>query len=107
MYSVTVAQYPHWVELDAGAERLIKGFIYTQRQDGSSNGMVKKYSLQLSSDGVHWSDPVVEGELTPTKAAQKVMLPKPTQARYIRFNALSSHNKLDFASGAELGIIAE
>jgi beta-galactosidase len=35
------------------------------------------------------------------------MLDKPVKARYIRFTALSSQAGNDFASGAELGILAE
>lgn len=34
MYSVTVAKYPHWVDLDAGEVKEIKGFTYLPRQNG-------------------------------------------------------------------------
>ena len=32
MYSVTIAKYPHWVDLDAGEVKEIKGFTYLPRQ---------------------------------------------------------------------------
>ena len=43
MFSVTVAKHPHWVDLDAGEVKTIKGFTYLPRQD-SSNGNVKDYT---------------------------------------------------------------
>ena len=57
MYSVTVAKYPHWVDLDAGEVKEIKGFTYLPRQNGN-NGNIKDYSIQVSMDGKEWGDPV-------------------------------------------------
>jgi beta-galactosidase len=106
MYSVTVAKYPHWVDLDAGEVKTITGFTYLPRQDGT-NGNIKDYRLQVSNDGKNWSDPVAEGAFANDSKLKRVMLDKPVKARYIRFTALSSQAGNDFASGAELGILAE
>ena len=106
MYSVTVAQYPHWVDLDCGEVKSIKGFTYLPRQD-SPNGHIKAYQYQVSNDGKNWSEPVASGEFENNKKEQRVMLDKPVKARYVRFTALSSQNGQDFASGAELGVLAE
>ena len=106
MYSVTVAKYPHWVDLDAGEVKTITGFTYLPRQDGP-NGNIKDYRLQVSNDGKNWSDPVAEGAFANDSKLKRVMLDKPVKARYIRFTALSSQAGNDFASGAELGILAE
>ena len=38
---------------------------------------------------------------------KKVMFDKPVKARYIRFTALSEQRGQDYASGAELTILAE
>ena len=43
MYSITLAKYPHWVDFDAGKQKVIKGFTYLARQDGSLNGCIKDY----------------------------------------------------------------
>lgn len=107
MYSVTVAKYPHWVDFDAGEMRTIKGFIYLPRQDGSMNGFVKEYSLEVSTDGKTWSDAVATGTFDSNKKAKRVELKIPVQARYIRFTCLSSQNGADFAGGAEFSIIAD
>jgi len=107
MYSITVPKYPHWVDFDCGEEKLIKGFSYLPRQDGSPNGNIKGYKVQLSSDGKTWTEPVVEGEFENSSKEKKVMLPTPQKARYLRFTALSSQNGADFASGAEFNVLAE
>ena len=106
MYSVTVAKYPHWVDFDAGDTKNIKGFVYLPRQDGP-NGNIKDYRLQVSDDAQNWSEPVAEGAFANDNKLKRVMLDKPVKARYIRFTALSSQAGNDFASGAELGILAE
>ncbi|MBO4549758.1 MAG: discoidin domain-containing protein, partial [Bacteroidaceae bacterium] len=107
MYSITVPKYPHWVDFDCGEEKLIKGFSYLPRQDGSPNGNIKSYKVQLSADGKTWTEPVAEGDFDNSSKEKKVMLPEPQKARYLRFTALSSQNGADFASGAEFNILAE
>lgn len=107
MYSVTVAQYPHWVDFDAGEEKLIKGFTYLPRQDGGTNGNIKDYTLHLSIDGKDWGEPVAKGHFERGNNIQKVILDTPVKARYIRFTGLNSQNGADFAGGAEFTVIAE
>ena len=107
MYSITVPKYPHWVDFDCGEVKLIKGFSYLPRQDGSPNGNIKGYKVQLSMDGKTWTEPVAEGEFENTTKEKKVMLAQPQRARYLRFTALSSQNGADFASGAEFNVLAE
>ena len=107
MYSITVPKYPHWVDFDCGEEKVVKGFTYLPRQDGSPNGNIKQYRLQLSADGKNWSEAVAEGSFDASAKEKKVMLSKPQRARYLRFTAVSSQNGADFASGAEFGVLAE
>lgn len=106
MYSVTVAGYPHWVDLDAGQEKQIKGFSYLPRQNGN-NGNIKDYSIQVSSDGKNWGDPIHKGSFDRSSKEQKVIFDKPVKGRYIRFTALSEQRGQDFAAAAELTILAE
>ena len=106
-YGVTVTKYPHTVDFDCSETKVIKGFTYLPRQDGGMNGNVKAYRIQLSTDGRTWSDPVAEGSFEANASLQRILFKKPTRARYLRFTALSAHNGLDFASGAEFGILAE
>lgn len=106
MFSVTVAKHPHWVDLDAGEVKTIKGFTYLPRQD-SSNGNVKDYTIHVSQDGKEWGEPILKGTFARDLKEKKVMFEKPVKARYIRFTALSEQRGQDYASGAELTILAE
>ena len=106
MYSVTMAQYPHWVTLDAGEVKTIKGFTYLPRTDGS-NGNIKEYTINVSMDGKEWGEVVAKGIFANNSKEKKVMLKKPAKARYIRFTALSEQNGHDYASGAEITILVE
>lgn len=106
MYSVTVAKHPHWVDLDAGEIKSITGFTYMPRQEGS-NGNVKDYSIHISMDGKEWGEPVHKGTFDSSNREKRIVFNKPVKGRYIRFTALSEQNGQDFASGAELTILAE
>lgn len=106
MYSVTVAKYPHWVDLDAGEVKNITGFTYMPRQD-SRNGNIKDYMIQVSLDGKNWGDPVLKGKFSRNLEEKKVKFDQPVKARYIRFTGLSEQNGQDYASGAEITILAE
>lgn len=106
MYSVTVAKYPHWVDLDAGEVKTIKGFTYMPRQD-SYNGNIKEYSIHVSMDGKNWGEPVQKGTFAGNRDEKKVIFSQPVKGRYIRFTALSEQYGQDYASGAELTILAE
>ncbi|MGL4993790.1 MAG: glycoside hydrolase family 2 TIM barrel-domain containing protein [Bacteroidales bacterium] len=106
MYSVTVAKHPHWVDLDAGEEKSIIGFTLLPRQDGA-NGRINAYQIQVSADGKEWGDPIIKGNLPNNTQESRTMFNKAVKGRYIRFTALSSHSKQDFASAAEIGIITE
>ena len=107
MYSITVPKYPHWIDFDCNETKILKGFTYLPRQDGSPNGNIKGYKVQVSQDGKNWSETVCEGNFENNSKEKKVLFPKPLKARYLRFTALSSQNGADFASGAEFSVIAE
>ena len=106
MYSVTVAKHPHWVDLDAGVVKEIKGFTYLPRQDGS-NGTVKDYTIHISMDAKEWGEPVQKGQFEKGSNLKNVLFDQPVKGRYIRFTALSEQNGSDFASGAEITVLAD
>lgn len=107
MYSITLAKYPHWVDFDAGKQKLIKGFTYLARQDGSLNGCIKDYEIYVSNDNKTWGEPVVKGSFEKTAKLQKVMFGKPVKARYVRLRALNEQSGQDYASGAEFTLVTE
>ena len=104
MYSVTVANHPHWVDFDCGGVKTIKGFTYLPRQD-SNNGNIKKYSIQVSNDGKTWGKAVAEGEFENNRKEKTVLLTTPVKARFVRLTALSEQSGQDFATGAEFKVL--
>ena len=107
MYSITLAKYPHWVDFDSGKEKVIKGFTYLPRQDGSLNGCIKDYEIYASNDNKNWGNPILKGKFEKSAKLQKVMFGKPVKARYVRLRALNEQNGQDFASGAEFTLVTE
>ena len=107
MYSITLAKYPHWVDFDAGKQKVIKGFAYLARQDGSLNGCIKDYEIYVSNDNKTWGEPVAKGSFEKTAKLQKVMFGKPVKARYARLRALNEQSGQDYASGAEFTLVTE
>lgn len=107
MYSITLAKYPHWVDFDAGKQKVINGFTYLARQDGSLNGCIKDYEIYVSNDNKTWGEPVAKGSFEKTAKLQKVMFGKPVKARYVRLRALNEQSGQDYASGAEFTLVTE
>ena len=107
MYSITLAKYPHWVDFDAGKQKVIKGFTYLARQDGSLNGCIKDYEIYVSNDNKTWGEPVAKGSFEKTAKLQKVMFGKPVKARYVRLRALNEQSGQDYAAGAESTRVTE
>ena len=107
MYSITLAKYPHWVDFDAGKQKVIKGFTYLARQDGSLNGCIKDFEIYVSNDNKTWGEPVAKGSFEKTAKLQKVMFGKPVKARYVRLRALNEQSGQDYASGAEFTLVTE
>ena len=107
MYSITLAKYPHWVDFDAGKQKVIKGFAYLARQDGSRNGCIKDYEIYVSNDNKTWGEPVAKGSFEKTAKLQKVMFGKPVKARYVRLRALNEQSGQEYASGAEFTLVTE
>ena len=104
MYSVTVAKYPHWVDFDMSEVRTIKGFTYLPYDSWSSK--VKEYSFSVSTDGKNWTE-IQKGTFDASAELKRVLLEKPTKARYVRFTALTQLYNQDFASGAEFSVLEE
>ncbi len=106
MYSVTVAQYPHWIDLDTREIRPITGVTYLPRQDGN-NGDFKDYEVYVSVDGKEWGDPVAKGTFSKDKSRKRVIFGKPVEGRYVRLRALNSQNGQDYGAAAEIEVLAD
>lgn len=105
-YGLTVANYPHQLDFDLIEPVKLKGFTLLPRQDGNTNGRIKKYEFSVSDDRKTWKV-VATGAFPNAEGLNTVKFDKPVTARYARFTALSEQHKQDFASAAEIGFITE
>jgi hypothetical protein len=53
---------PHSLIVDMKRATRVTGFKVLPRQDGSTNGVIGRFRFYVSVDGVHWGDPVAQGD---------------------------------------------
>jgi beta-galactosidase len=104
-WSGTEARPPHFLVVDYGREINMAGFIYTARMDGD-NGHIKDYEVYVSDDGQTWNTPVAKGRFDRDAEAETIHFAKAINARYLKFVALNEQNGRNFATIAELELIA-
>lgn len=97
--------YPHEIIVDMAQTYRVSKFIYQARKDGA-NGRIRAYEVYFSNNPKQWGEPAIRGEFANTSAPQRVNLPIPTDARYFKLIALSSIDRRNWASAAELSIEA-
>lgn len=95
----TAATYPHQITVDLGAAQPLTALRYLRRAAGT-NGDIADYVLSVSDDNATWTQ-VAAGTFAATKGEEEVRF-APHTARYLRLEALSATNGLQFAAAAEL-----
>jgi beta-galactosidase len=95
---------PHFISVDLAGPMIIKGVVYLPRQ-GSSNGRITKYNLEVSSDNIHWEKMITGGTFPDSKKAQTVLFDHPRKVRYLKLTALEEANGHFYTSIAEIGVI--
>ncbi len=98
-YSGTTATAPHYIAIDMGQEQEIAGFQATPRSDHSTNGLIRDYVFEVSTDGEEWL-PVSTGEWLPYWSEVAFA---PITCRYLRLTSLDG----DYGSLAELDVLRE
>ena len=104
-YRPNEAKPPHSLVIDFSKHLKVAAIVYWAREQGE-NGHVKDYEISLSQDGKQWGAPV-KGVFENRPGEQRVILPKPVEARYLKFVALSEINGRSYASVGELDAITE
>lgn len=96
---------PQSIVVDLGGEKTLKGFTYTPRTDGTTNGMVDRYAVYVSTDAKQWKL-VAEGEFGNLRAnpIEQTISFEPVKARYFKFEAKHALD-LNHAVVAELGVV--
>ena len=86
-------------------EQCLAAFVYQGRED-MSNGRVSRYELYVGQPG-QWGEAVLTGRLANNSSPQEINIPSRPTTRYFRFVVLSTHDRRDYASAAELGVLVE
>lgn len=102
-YSPQTPKCPHEVIVDMGMSQEVAHFVYQGREDGG-NGRVSMHEFYVSDNLEDWGEPVCKGRLQNSANEQEIALSSPKYGRYFRFVAISTHDRRDYVSVAELGV---
>ena len=94
---------PHEIVIDMSRDHRIASFVYQGRED-MTNGRISRYELYVSQQLGEWGEPVLRGRFENSSAVQEIDVPGHPTARYFRLVVLSTHDRRDYASAAELSI---
>lgn len=105
-FSPDAAPPPHELVLDLGSERSVRGIVYVARQDAGWNGAAKEVDVAVGASPDGFGQPAGTTVLKKTKEPQTVAFP-PARGRYLRLRIHSEHGSGNFASAAEIGVLAQ
>ena len=91
----------HWIQFELSEDYVVDGLRYLPRE-GSSNGIITKYEIQISDDGVNF-ETITSGNWASNKAWKAAEFGG-VQAKYVRLVAIDAvtDNSYVFASAAEI-----
>ena len=98
------ARFPITYTLDMIEPAEVVGVRIQNRTD-KTNGRVREFAIDASSDGETWSPVLTSATLADSGEAKDFVFRKPTEARVLRFRALSSNTGKPMASLAEFAPI--
>lgn len=103
-WTPTQTPYPHWLQVDMGRVNEVCRLSYLPRQNATvTNGDIKGYKLEVSTDGQAWETVVEAAEFSSDKTEKFIEIPQDKRSfRYFKLTATSSHNGSHFAGGAEI-----
>ncbi len=102
---------PHWVEFDMKNTELVRGVVYTPRQDSNNNGTFCQTEIRVYDNPEQPGECVWSGNLDSlrknVKDTVKILFDKPVEGRFVKVTVLSTYNNQPFASAAELQPIVD
>ena len=104
-WSVTVPMSDFWITLELEEETMLDALRYYGR-DGSVNGRVGNYKVEVSTDGEEWTA-VSTGSWENTAGWKLAVFDQPMMAKYVRLTGLSTFGDSGnnrFMSAAELRV---
>lgn len=95
--------FPHAITYRLDAPSTLVGFSHLPRQDGSTNGRIKDYKVEVSQDGNTWNE-VINSSFADVSTETKVLFDEYVETSYVRFTALSEQSGSFYASMAEFNL---
>jgi alpha-L-fucosidase len=94
------------IVIDMMKQREISGVLFTPSAEAFSKGMVDKYQVSFSTDGINWKDQLAGefGNIRTNPIQQLISLPHRTITRFIKFTPLHLTDDSNFIRIAELGV---
>jgi beta-galactosidase len=86
-----------------GESSKISGVVYMARQDGSRNGAVKDFTIEISTDGKTYRE-VTAGQFDLSKKPQTKTFAA-INSRFIRVICHSDYSEQGFAAISEIGFL--
>ncbi|UKJ06737.1 DUF7594 domain-containing protein [Solitalea lacus] len=102
LWSPTVAQLPHEIQLSLGNTYNVNRFKYLPTSN-AGNGTVAQYQIYVTLDSLSWGAPVATGTFE-KNATEKVVIFPEKPGKFVRFKALSEAAGQQFTSAAELNV---
>lgn len=99
------APFPHELVVALREPATLAGIVCQPRQD-QSNGWIRGYRVETSTDGKVWSL-AAEGEFDRSDAPKTIAFPTPAPVRYLKFVARSGFDTQPFASLADLSVLLD
>ena len=104
-YSPQLLPLPHFIIVDMTAPFVVNGLTYLPRQDGTKNGNVGRYTIDLSTDGASWTT-VATGTLADDATLKQVTFAD-VVTQYVRLTALTeAGGRGPWMSAAEIHMLA-
>lgn len=95
---------PISLTIDLGAVQTVTGLTYQPRLDGTITGTITAYTVEVSSDGVNFTQAAAPGTWTQDALLKSVQI-APVQARYVRLTATAG--AYGYASAAEVAVAVQ
>ncbi|MCU7727938.1 discoidin domain-containing protein [Actinoplanes sp. KI2] len=96
---------PHRLTIDMKKRYLVSGLAYLPRPATSANGRIGRFTIETSTNGVDWGNPVSSGAFADSAVVQSRTF-TPRIARFVRLTALSeAGDRGPWSSAAEITVL--
>jgi len=104
-HSEWAASLPHALTIDMKRQYLVSGLAYLPRPATSANGRIGRFTIETSTNGVDWGNPVASGAFEDSAVVQSRTF-APRIARYVRLTALGeAGDRGPWSSAAEINVL--